>query len=263
MSWLYDHRDQADGLSPLIEIAHWVVTSHVRPEDRDDVEQEIVINLMETIQRYGDRGDKYLKAVAWSGVCKYLREKYQQQKLRHIGEKERWGFSRDGDHDARLDAMVILATLPQRLIEIGYKIMDGEKLSEADISYWRRQKEKLNCPKWGNRVSDWEKRRILQLHREGMSMCKIARTMGRTNKAVMRVLAGNNPVTRRQWLAKMKAAAEERDENIRRAYFIDGESIHHIRMKFHYGEGAVRRAIKAPKPHPEICGDHKIVVTTP
>ena len=76
MSWLYNNRYQLNGLCPLIEIAYWAVVSRIPPEDRDDVEQEIVISLMETIEKYGDRGKSYLKVVARSRIYQYLHKKY-------------------------------------------------------------------------------------------------------------------------------------------------------------------------------------------
>jgi len=254
MSWLYEHRHQLDGLQPLVEIAHWITISHVPPEDQDDVEQEIVISLLQTVEKYGNKGKNYLKAVAWSRICEYFRRTYKQKGLCYIHESESgeraggtWVFTHDGDADARLDATAILDTLPDRLKQIGYKILNGEKLSEADQSYWRRQKEKLrpklNCRKYANRLSDWEKRQILQLHTEGVSMCKIARTMERSNRAVVRVLAGNQPLSRRNWLAKMEMAAKERDERIRHAYFVDGKSPLQIQREFHHGAVTVRKAI--------------------
>jgi DNA-binding NarL/FixJ family response regulator len=109
-------------------------------------------------------------------------------------------FAHSVDIDARLDAIATLSTLPKRLVQIGYKILDGEKHSEPDQHYWIRQKAKLrpklNCRRYANHLSDWEKRRILHLHSEGASMCKIARTLGRSNRAVMRVLAGSHPSSR-------------------------------------------------------------------
>ena len=253
MSWLYNHRHQHDGLRPLIEIAHWVVVFHVPPEDRDDVEQEVVINLIETVARYGNKPKSYLKAVARSRVAGYLHKKYgERRRSRHIFESgkgeivRRMGeLIRGGDGDARLDAIATLDTLPERLIQIGYKVRDGEKLSEADESYWRRQKEKLR-EKFGYSgrfVSDREKRQILRLHSKGMSMCKIARTVGRSNHAVMRVLAGSQPISRQDWLAKMKREGKERDERIRHAYFIEGKSMVQIAGELNHSTHTVRRAI--------------------
>ena len=250
MSWLYEHRHQLDGFHHLVEIAHWAVISHVPPDDQDDVEQEIVISLLQTVKKYGNRGENYLRAVAWSRTCEYFTRIYKQKGLCYIHGSESgeraggtWLSVHDGDGDARLDATAILDTLPGRLIQIGYKMLNGEKLSEADQSYWRRQKAKLNCRKYARHLSDWEKRRILRLHRKGVSMCKIARTIGRSNKAVMRVLAGHQPQSRRDWLAEMKTAAKERDERIRHAYFVDGKSAHQIMREFHHGYGTVRKAI--------------------
>jgi len=250
MSWLYEHRHQLDGFHHLVEIAHWVVISHVPPDDQDDVEQEIVISLLQTVKKYGNRGENYLRAVAWSRTCEYFTRTYKQKGLRYIHESESgeraggtWLFTHDGNADARLDATAILGTLPERLIQIGHKMLNGEKLSEADQSYWRRQKAKLNCRKYANRLSDWEKKRILRLHRGGMSMCKIARTMGRSNKAVMRVLAGHQPQSHRDWLAKLEAAAKEEAKRIRHAYFMDRKGISKIMKEFHHGYGTVREAI--------------------
>ena len=249
-SWLYDRRDQLDGLRPFVEMAHWAVISHVPPEDQDDVEQEIVIALMLTVEKYGNKGKNFLRKVTWNRICEYLRKKYKEKRLWYIdasGGGEMAGrtrvFLRDGDIDARLDAITTLATLPERLIQIGHKILKGEKLSEADRGYWRRQKAKLNCRRYSQRLSDWEKRRILRLHRKGVSVNKIARTMGRSNRAVMRVLAGSQPLSRRTWLAKMETAAKERDERIRHAYFVDRKGIKQIEREFHHEWLTVRKAI--------------------
>jgi len=251
MSWLYEHREQLDGLKPLVEIAHWAVIPHVPPEDQDDVEQEIVIRLIQTVEKYGNKGKAYLKTVARYRIYAYYRAEYQRKRLCYIDESEggeRAGgtlvFLRDGDGDARLDTNTTLATLPERLIQIGHKILNGEKLSESDQAYWRRQKAKLNCRKYGNRLSDWEKKRILQLHRKGVSVCEIARTTGRANKTVKQLLVGRQGTQLRQnWLAKMETAAKERDERIRHAYFIKGKSLKEIEREFHHDWLTVREAI--------------------
>jgi hypothetical protein len=257
MSWLFEHRHQFDGLRPFVEIAHWAVISRVPREDQDDMEQEIVISLIGTVEKYGNKGERYLEIVARNRVNHYLHGKYGQTKrLFFIHDSNwgemvgaRWDYIHDSRADARLDAMATLATLPTRLIQIGYKILNEEKLSEADQHYWVRQKAKLrpklNCRRYANRLSDWEKRRVLQLHSKGMSVWKIARTLGRTPRAVTRVLAGSQSLTRDKWLAKMEMAAKERDELIRHAYFVDGKSITGIKREFHHGFQTVRRAIAA------------------
>jgi RNA polymerase sigma factor (sigma-70 family) len=252
MSWLYEHRLQLDGLRPLIVIAHWAVISHVPPDDQDDMEQEIVISLMQAVDKYGNENKNYLYTVARNQIWKFLRKKYRdKRRLTYIllsdkGEVARgtWLSVHDGDTDARLDAMATLTALPERLIQIGYKIENDETLSEADQSYWRRQKAKLrpklDCRRYANRLSDWEKRRILRLHSDGVSMSRTARVIGRTNRAVMRVLAGVPP-------PPPKMTAEQKDNGIRYAHFVEGKNTSQIARELHYGRGTVRRALNKSK----------------
>ncbi|GAI68138.1 unnamed protein product, partial [marine sediment metagenome] len=169
MSWLLERRYQLDGLCPLIEIAFWTVTPHVPPEDRDDVEQEIVLELMRTVEKYGTKvgidvynlssgARNYLNKVAVNRRNEYFVRKHKEWSLWHIEESdgEEWAggtslASYDNDSDARLDSKATLATLPERLIQIGNKILNGEKLSDADQAYRVRQlrtlRLKLNLPK--------------------------------------------------------------------------------------------------------------------
>ena len=78
----------------------------------------------------------------------------------------------------------MLATLPKRLVETGYDRLNGKKLNAADQGYWVRHKAKLDCRKGGRQLSDWEKRRIVRLHGEGMSVYKIAKAMGRSTTTI-------------------------------------------------------------------------------
>jgi len=192
MSWLYERRDQLDGLGPFVEIAHRLIIP-VPYHDRDDVEQEIVITLKRVIDRRGEVGENYLWGAARNVVRLYWRKRYRQaRRFRHLIESNRgemvaetWKFvSDDGDAAARLDALATLATLPQRLVEIGYKRLNGERLSEADEWYWMRHKRKLDCRKRGDQLSEWEKRRVAQLHNQGLSVSKIAKTMGRGRRTI-------------------------------------------------------------------------------
>jgi DNA-directed RNA polymerase specialized sigma24 family protein len=190
MSWLYERRDQLDGLRPFVEIAHRLIFP-IPYHDRDDVEQEIVITLKRVIDRRDEVGENYLWGAARNVIRHYWRKRYRQAKrVRHLVESNRgemvvetWRFvSDEGDNEARLDAIATLVTLPQRLVEIGYKRLNGERLSEADELYWMRHKAKLDCRKRGDQLSDWDKRRIVQLHNQGMSVSKIARAMDRGRK---------------------------------------------------------------------------------
>ena len=47
-----------------------------------------------------------------------------------------------------------------------------------------RHKRKLDCRKRGDQLSEWEKRRVVRLHNESLSVSKIARTMGRSRKTI-------------------------------------------------------------------------------
>jgi len=190
MSWLYEHRDQLDGLRPFVEIARRLIFP-IPYHDRDDVEQEIVITLKGITDKRGEVAKNYLWGAARNVVRLYWRKRYRQtRKLRHLMESNRgemvaetWQFvSDDGVNEARLDAMATLATLPKRLVEIGDKRLNGEELNTADEWYWMRHKAKLDCRKCGDQLSDWEKRRVMQLHNQGLSVSKIARTMGRAGK---------------------------------------------------------------------------------
>jgi len=192
MSWLYDRRDQLDGLRPFVEIAYRLIFP-VPLHDRDDVEQEIVITLKRITDKHGEVAENYLWGAARNVVRLYWRKRYRQvRRLQHLVESNRgemvaetWKFvSEDGNNEARLDAIAILATLPKRLVEIGYKRLDGEELNTADEWYWMRHKAKLDCRKHGDQLSEWEKRRVAQLHNEGLSVSKIAKTLGRGRRTI-------------------------------------------------------------------------------
>jgi DNA-directed RNA polymerase specialized sigma24 family protein len=192
MSWLYERREQLDGLRPFVEIAHRLIYP-VPYHDRDDVEQEIIITLKHITDKRGEVAENYLWGAARNVVRLYWRKKYRERNrsfrlyegARGEMVAETWRFvSHDGDSEARMDAIAALATLPKRLVEIGYKRLNGEELNTADEWYWMRHKAKLDCRKRGDQLSDWEKRRVEQLHNQGLSVSKIARTMGRGRKTI-------------------------------------------------------------------------------
>ena len=181
MSWLYERRDQLDGLRPFVEIAYRI-TYGIPPCDRDDVEQDIVIALMRVSQR--NANSAYLWGVARKEVKRYWCKKcYREGKFRSFYEEEDFA-SQDRDIDALLDAVAMLITLPKRLVEIGYDRLNEKKLSVADQRYWIRHKAKLDCRKNGREVSDWEKRRIARLHDEGLSVYQITKATGRHRATV-------------------------------------------------------------------------------
>jgi len=185
MSWLYEHRDQSDGLRPFVEIAYRT-TYGIDQSDRDDLEQDIVIALMRVSQRNAAPG--YLWGVARKEVKKYwCRRCYRRGKFRPYYEREEFP-SGEGDIDARLDALAVLLALPKRLVEIGYDRLNGKKLSAADQRYWIRQKARLDCRRNGREVSDWERRRIARLYEQGFTVKRISKITGRHEVTVKRCL---------------------------------------------------------------------------
>jgi DNA-directed RNA polymerase specialized sigma24 family protein len=175
-----------------VEIAHRLIAP-LPPLDRDDVEVEIILTLKRVTDRRGEVGNPLLWIIARNVVRRYWRSRYRRaRRFRYLYQSNRgemvaedWTFvSDDGDSDAQLDALATLATLPKRLVEIGYKKLNGERLSEADEWYWMRHKAKLDCRKRGDQLSEWEKRRVAQLHNQGLSVCKIAKAMRRGRKTI-------------------------------------------------------------------------------
>ena len=67
MSWLYDRREQLDGLRPFVEIAYRL-TYPIPYHDRDDVEQEIVITLKQVSDRHGEAEKNYL----WGALFRHF-----------------------------------------------------------------------------------------------------------------------------------------------------------------------------------------------
>lgn len=47
-----------------------------------------------------------------------------------------------------------------------------------------RHKKELGCRQRGDQLTEWEKRRIVHLHNQGMSVSKIARILGRGRKTI-------------------------------------------------------------------------------
>jgi hypothetical protein len=185
MSWLYEHRDQLNGLRSFAEIAYRI-TYGIPPDDRDDVEQDIVIALMRVSQR--NANSAYLWGVARKELAKYWHKKcYLNRMFRPFYEGEVF-TSHDRDNAARLDAIAILATLPERLVRIGYDRLDGKKLSESDRSYWQRHRAKLDCRHNAQEISDWERKRILRLHDQGFSVYKIRKATGRCCETIQRAI---------------------------------------------------------------------------
>ena len=195
MSWLYEHRDQLDGLKHCVQIIH-TATYQIPFSDRDDLEQEIIIAIMQVIGR-GKSDEGYLWGVAKKQVKRYWRKKGQErEKLCPLyidnadDEDDSWEIptpSNEPDIDSWLDAIAILATLPKRLLEIGYKRLDGEKLSPTETKYCSKYKKKLGYATT-RYLSDLDKKRIKRLYSEGLTVHTIAKMTGFSSTAVRKYL---------------------------------------------------------------------------
>jgi RNA polymerase sigma factor (sigma-70 family) len=172
------------------------VTYLIPYSDRDDLEQEIIIAIMQVIER-GRADESYLWGVAKKQVKRYWRKK-GQEKIRLCplykdsadDEEDSWEISisdNESDIDSRLDAIAVIATLPERLIEIGYKRLDGEKLSPTEIKYRSAYKRKLGYA-ITRYLSDLDKKRIKHLYNERLTVHTIAKTMGFSPTAIRKYL---------------------------------------------------------------------------
>ena len=101
MSWLYERREQLDGLRPFVEIAHRLIYP-VPHHDRDDVEQEIVITLKRVTDRRGEVGENYLWGAARNVVRHLLAQKIPP------GEKVSSSYREQQGRDGRRDLDVCL-----------------------------------------------------------------------------------------------------------------------------------------------------------
>lgn len=192
MSWLYEHRVQLDRFQHFAEIAYRA-TYGTRLPDKDDLEQDIVIALIRIVAKQGDVDEGYLWGVARTQIKRYWSKKSVEARrtcplYEDSGDNEDDGqemspIREDLDIDSRLDAIAVLSTLPKRMVEIGYKRLNGEKLNSADREYWAKTKRKLLRGRTdhqnGCHLSEEDKRRIVRLYAQGLTVYKIGKTMGK------------------------------------------------------------------------------------
>ena len=181
MSWLYDHREQLDGYELYAEIAYRF-RPKVLPDDRDDIEMEIVLKLKAEADRHTKVTLGFLYAVARNVVRNYWRKKYRERRrfcrLYEGGKGEMiadgWEiFVQEPDIEIRLDARATLKTLPKRMIEAGAKRAEGEKLNNADKLYLCRQRHRLSKFNW---TTDAEIEQMQHLYvDEGLSCVEVAK----------------------------------------------------------------------------------------
>ena len=79
MSGLYDHIDQLDGYRLHTEIAH-SFRPKVLPEDRDDIEQDIIIKLKKEADKHTEVTVGFLWECARNVVRTCWRKKYRERR---------------------------------------------------------------------------------------------------------------------------------------------------------------------------------------
>jgi len=79
IDWADDHREQLDGYQLYAEIAYRF-RPKVLPDDRDDIEMEIVLKLKAEADKKDQVTMGFLYAVARSVVGTYWRKKYRERR---------------------------------------------------------------------------------------------------------------------------------------------------------------------------------------
>jgi DNA-directed RNA polymerase specialized sigma24 family protein len=195
MSWLYQRIDRLDGYKLYAEIAHRFRTK-VLPEDRDDIEMDIILKLKKEADRHPIVTPAFLTVCARNLVADYWRKKYRERRRVCSLDEGDKGELIDGkwklvteapDMGAQLDARAILRTLPKRMIEAGVKRLQGEKLNNADKLYLCRQRHRLSKYNWTSDEEIEQMRRLYVV--EGLSTTEIARIIGKGRATVQRHLS--------------------------------------------------------------------------
>ena len=190
MSWLYDHREQLDGYQLYAEIAYRF-RPKVLPDDRDDIEVEIILKLKAEADKKDQVTLGFLYAVARSVVGTYWRKKYRERRRfcrLYEGDKGlmiagSWKLvSYDPDIEARLDARTKLKALPKRMVKTGLKIADGERLNNADKLYLCRQRHRQSEYNWAD-AGKIDRMRQLYVD-EGVTCAEVAKIVGKGRTSV-------------------------------------------------------------------------------
>jgi len=167
----------------------------VLPDDRDDIEMEIVLKLKAEADKRDQVTLGFLYAVARNVVRNYWRKKYRERRRfcrLYEGDKGEmiangWIFVTPApDIEARIDARTILNTLPERMVKAGIIRDEGGKLNNADKLYLCRQRHRLSKYNW----SDKEKiERMRQLYlEEELSCAEVGKIVGKGRSTVQRQL---------------------------------------------------------------------------
>ena len=195
MSWLYQHLDQLDGYRLYAEIAYRF-RPKVLPDDRDDIEVEIILKLKAEADKKDQVTLGFLYAVARSVVGTYWRKKYRERRrFCRLYEGDKGEMVADGwklvtptpDIEGRMDAIATLNTLPDRMVKAGIIRDEGGKLNNADKLYLCRQRHRQS--KYNH--SDAEKiERMRQLYvDEGLPCVEVAKIVGKGRFTVQNQLS--------------------------------------------------------------------------
>jgi hypothetical protein len=195
-SWLYDRQEKLDGYRAFARIAY-TLRRHVLPEDRDDIEMDIILKLKTVSdKRNGEITPASLWFVGRCMIADYWKRKDRERRRSarifegKYGEmaSHSWEYiSQNFDTDTEMDTRSILNVLPDRLKRIGELLVNGERLNTADKCYLSRQRAKL-LQDYNYHVDDTEAERIKHLWEQGLSRCQIARALGRSHTTISKYL---------------------------------------------------------------------------
>ncbi len=196
-SWLFDRKEQLDGYKDFARIAY-TMRRLVMPEDRDDIEVDIILKLKTVSDK---KNDEITPTLLWF-VGRCMIADYWKRKDRERNRTARIYDSKFGEiashsweyiscspvTDTELDTRTLLDALSERLKEIGERLASGERLNTADKNYLCRQRAKL-LPDYNYQVGDTEAKRIRRLWEQGMSRGQIARSLGRSRTTISKYLS--------------------------------------------------------------------------
>ena len=175
------------------------------------------------------------------------------------------------DIDAKLDARLILQSLPKRVVKIGYKIYAGLPLEKEERNYLKHWQEVHTTPLLSGRkhleesIMELLRKNPKGLTRSGLSkhfrQVKVREVNWYLDQLIKKqqvIAVRRERATRgRQWtplffiagaeIPEEKNVKEERDEPIRQAYFIEGWSINRIVRELHHDKRTIGRALRASR----------------
>jgi DNA-directed RNA polymerase specialized sigma24 family protein len=161
------------------------------PDDRDDIEVDIILKLKAEADKKDQVTMGFLYAVARNVVRGYWRKKYRER--RRVGRLSETGkglmvvgtgelVSCNPDIGARLDARTKLKALPKRMVKTGLRRADGERLTNADKLYLCRQRHRQSNYNWSD-AAKIERMRQLYVD-EGLNCTEVAKIVSKSRSSV-------------------------------------------------------------------------------